>query len=152
MLQGATFRQDPGNIGKIIAVVPSDPKKMILNERGRKTALSLLSAFAHKLIALSDLSGKKIAVHVRALHKKLNAELLRDWRIIGVRSPLEVPKISYMISMNIEASMRRALPGEGGGTWKGITRVHQVIEQRRPEAAGKGVFNLPFTQGGGSGG
>ena len=149
MLQGATFQQDPADPDRIIAVVPSDPEKQLLNERGRKMVLSLLSAFTHKLIALSNLSSEKIALHVRALHKKLNTELLRNWRLAGVRNPLEVPKISYMIAMNIEAAMRRALPGEGGGTWKGVTSVHQVIEQKKEKpSGGGGLFSLPFKRGG----
>jgi len=152
LLKGATFEPSSDDPSKLVATVPKADEDgnipgQLLNPFGRKKVISLLSALSHKGVFLSNLNGEKIARHVKNLHKKMALELLHNWKEIGVDSPRDIPKIAYMVSVNVDASMRRAMPGKGGGTWVGVTQLHQVHELRKESERG-GMFS--FLKRGGS--
>ena len=139
MLRGATFTVDKKDPTKVVAIIPEDENQAVLNEKGRKLVLSVLSSLSHKGISLSNFSGVVIAKRVMNLHEKMSDKLLYYWDEVGVKSPEDIPEITYIIMTNVEAAMRRAL---GGSTWLGIQKSHSVIETRRDEGKGGGIFKV----------
>lgn len=144
LLRGAEFQTDPQS-GQLVAVVKPGMER--LNSYGRREVMYILHSLVHKGVVLSNLPEKDIAEHVQALHLKLSDTLLRNWRKLGIENPRQLPRLIYIITLNVWAAFKRA---EGAKTWDQLNKIHMVQERVETQEKGGG-FSLPFFGGGKNG-
>lgn len=141
LLKGAEFEPDPvtGNL-----VAKTHPGLERLNSYGRREVMYILQSLVHKGVVLSNLPEKDIAEHIQELHLKLSDTLLRNWRRIGVDNPRQLPRLIYIIVLNVWAAFKRA---QGATTWNQLNKIHMV--QERVETKDNSGSLLPTFFGGG---
>jgi len=116
--------------------------KPLIRGRAKQLVMQTIAAFIQKHSLMSNLTDKEIYSMAETVHLQIANLLFIYYNPQEIGEPENIPLICSTISSIVFMALKRA---KGGETWKGLTSVTQVVEQRavREEVKEKGgLFKL----------